>query len=148
MPLVYHVIDHMITVLGGTVAVVDVEGRFSPSHLVRGREGGVLEHIHVFRVIGGLKELKVTLEGLEGWMVEGDHGSKGREWVGTVVIGGVGGDVNVGWRGWLRVERDEVVGFKGGVSVEEVLAERESRQEVVDEGGWRAVCEDGVYCWK
>jgi len=75
-------------------------------------------------------------------MLYGDHGSKGREWFGTIVVGGMGGDVNVGWRGWSRVEREEVGGFGWGVSVEEAVGERERRREAVDGKGWRAVCEE------
>jgi hypothetical protein len=76
-------------------------------------------------------------------MLYGDHGSKGREWVGTVVNGGLGGDINVGWRGWLRVEREEVGAFGWGISVEEAMDDREKRWEVVDGKGWKSVC-DGL----
>ena len=75
-------------------------------------------------------------------MVYGEHGSKGREWFGSIVIGGTGGDVNVGWRGWLRVEREEVGVFERGVSVVEAVGDRERRREVVDGKGWRVVCDD------
>ena len=76
-------------------------------------------------------------------MLHGDHGSKGREWVGTVVCGGGGGDVNLGWRGWLKVGRGEVGGFSWGVSVEEALGDREGRRKIVDGKGWRGIC-DGL----
>ena len=76
-------------------------------------------------------------------MLYGDHGSKEREWVGTIVNGGVGGDVNVGWRGWLRVEREEVCGFGWGISVEEALGDRERRRSVVEGKGWKGIC-DGL----
>ena len=76
-------------------------------------------------------------------MLYGEHGSKIREWVGTVVSGGTGGDINLGWRGWLRVEREEVGNFGCGVSVEEAVEDRERRCEVVDGKGWKAVC-DGL----
>lgn len=76
-------------------------------------------------------------------MLDGDHGSKEREWVGTIVNGGVGGDINVGWRGWLRVEREEVGSFGWGVSVEEEVGKRERGSEVVDAKGWKGVC-DGL----
>jgi len=83
-------------------------------------------------------------------MLYGDHGSKGREWVGTIVLGDIGGDVNFGWRGWLRVEREEVAGFREGGSVEEVWGEKgmRQRQEIVDNSGWKAQCEFGDYVWK
>ena len=74
-------------------------------------------------------------------MLYGDHGSKSREWSGTVVVGGIGGDVNVGWRGWLRVEKEEVSGFEWGVSVEEAIGDRERRTEVLEGKGWKGICE-------
>lgn len=141
LPLLYHVIDHMVTSLHGTVALIDIDGRFSPSQL-----SCELEHVHVFRPTQ--MNLKVTLESVEKYMLWGEHGSKGREWVGTLVNGGVGGDIMVGWRGWLRVEREDVCGFELEVSVEEVMGEREKRQEVVEAKGWKGVSEMGSYYWK
>ena len=73
----------------------------------------------------------------------GDHGSKSREWVGTIVNGGTGGDINLGWRGWLRVEREEVGNFGWGISVEEAIGDREKRWEVVNAKGWKSSC-DGL----
>lgn len=73
-------------------------------------------------------------------MLYGEHGSKGREWVGTIVNGGLGGDVNLGWRGWLRIEREEVGTFGRGISVEEAVGDRE---RIVDGKGWKALC-DGL----
>jgi hypothetical protein len=104
-----------------------------------------LSHVHVFRC--SKEKLKATLESLEGYMLWGEHGSKGREWLGTIVLGGAGGDIMVGWRGWLGVDRDLVGGFGEGVSVEEAWGERERRQEVVDGRGWRAICELGEFSW-
>ncbi len=89
-------------------------------------------------------------------MVYGDHESKGREWVGTIVNGGGGGtgglgkgiDVTIGWRGWLTVEREEVGAFGEGVNVEEAWGDRERRQEVVESREWKAVCDAGEYSWR
>ena len=90
-------------------------------------------------------------------MLSGEHGSGGREWVGTIFNGGTAGaglgtggglEVSLGWRGWLRVERDEVGAFVKGSSVEECIGERGMRQEVVDQMGWRGFSELGSYCWK
>jgi hypothetical protein len=145
--LIYSIISHLVKGLGGTVVVVDVDGRFSPSHLFKG-EGMTmreLEHVHVFRC--SKERLRVTLDSLEGYMLWGEHVSKGREWLSTIVLGGVGGDIMVGWRGWLGVDREMVGGFGEGVSVEEAWAERERRQEVVDGKGWRGVCEMGEFGW-
>lgn len=58
------------------------------------------------------------------WMVYGQHGSRGREWWGTIVVGGPGGDACGGWRGWLRVDREGRPGFGGVASADEALLER------------------------
>jgi hypothetical protein len=131
----------MVTELNGTVALIDVDGYFSPSHL-----SCDLRHVHIFR--STKENLAITLESVEGYMLEGEHGSHGREWVGTLVNGGVGGDVMVGWRGWLRVEREHVTGFALGGGIEGVIGEREKRQEVVDSSGWVGYSEMGKYTWK
>ncbi|KAH8818320.1 hypothetical protein F5882DRAFT_280136 [Hyaloscypha sp. PMI_1271] len=130
----------------GTVVVLDLDGRFSPSHLMgMGLSMADLGHVHVFRC--SKERLKVTLQGLENYMLWGKHGSKGREWMSTFVLGGVGGDVMVGWRGWLGVERESVGTFGEGISVEEAWGERERRQEVVDGKGWRGICEMEEFSW-
>lgn len=141
LPLLYHIVNHLVKARGGTVAVVDVDGRFSPSHL-----DCELRHVHVFRPTRS--NLKVTLESVEGYMLWGDHGSKDREWMATIVNGGVGGDIMTGWRGWLKVERDEVDGFAAGISVEEALIERKVGQDTIPSRGWRAVSQDGTFTFR
>lgn len=140
LPLLYHIIDHIISTLNGTVALIDIEGRFSPSQLHCD-----MMHLHVFRPTKA--NLKATMDSVEDYMLWGDHESKGREWVGTILNGGVGGDVMVGWRGWLRVEKEAVGHFGDGVSVEEAWAERGMRQEVAEKSGWRAGSEIGDFRW-
>lgn len=140
MALLYRLVNHLVGERGGTVVVIDVDGRFSASHLKC-----ELRHVHVFRTTP--RGLKGTLEGVERYMLWGEHESKGREWLGTVVNGGVGGDIMVGWRGWLRVEREETVGFAPGMSAEEALGESEARQEFVNSRGWRAVSDLGEFSW-
>lgn len=85
-------------------------------------------------------------------MLYGEHASKGREWMGTLVNGGgmmvKGADVVVGWRGWLRVEREAVSAFAEGMAVEEAWRERERRQEIVDSRGWKAGSEMGEFSWR
>lgn len=81
-------------------------------------------------------------------MLYGDHSSKGKEWLGVIVNGGVGGDFNFGWRGWLRVSRQEVGGFAEGGSVGEVWGERGRRMETVDQKGWVAEGEGGSVVWR
>ncbi len=81
-------------------------------------------------------------------MLYGEHSSMDREWMGTIVNGGVGGDINLGWRGWLRVEREAVGGFSEAISVEEAWGERERRMELAEKAGWRGFCEEGGFVIK
>ncbi|CZR53125.1 uncharacterized protein PAC_03003 [Phialocephala subalpina] len=145
LPFLHHLLTSLLTNLNSTIALLDLTGRFSPSHL--SVPFSELQHIHIF--LPTPSNLKVTLDCVEKYMLYGEHGSKNREWVGTILLGGNGGDVNIGWRGWMRVEREEVGKF-GEVGVEEVWAEKgmRQRQEVVDGKGWKAECEFGDYCWK
>jgi hypothetical protein len=144
LPLIYTIITHLVHTLGGTITVIDLDRRFSPTHLIE-LSMEELMHIHVFRC--SKERLKVTLESLEGYMLWGEHGSKGREWLSTIVLGGVGGDITVGWRGWLGVERETVGGFGEGISVEEAWEEKERRQDVMDGKGWTGICEMGEFSW-
>jgi hypothetical protein len=106
--------------------------------------------VHVFRCTK--ENFKTTLDGVEEYMMGGDHKSKAREWVGVLVNGHVGqkgGDITVGWRGWLMVEsrRGIVPTFGVGVSAEEAMTERGRRWSVVEKMGWRAVSQEGDYMW-
>ncbi|KAH6712840.1 hypothetical protein BKA61DRAFT_484704 [Leptodontidium sp. MPI-SDFR-AT-0119] len=148
--------------LEDVIALLDLTGRFSPSHLLSSSSTTTsttsnspppsltkadLIHIHVFKPTKAT--LQATLDSIENYMLYGEHKSHAREWLGTIVNGGVGGDINLGWRGWLRVEREEVGGFGEGVSVEEAWGERERRGEVVDARGWRAEDEEGIgFVWR
>ncbi|KAH7399955.1 hypothetical protein BKA64DRAFT_470107 [Cadophora sp. MPI-SDFR-AT-0126] len=161
LPLLHHILIQLVSPahLNGTIALVDLTGRFSPSHLLTvtslpetsvsnsnlktlnlqkeylGKED--LQHIHVFKPTKS--NLQSTLASIEPYMLYGPHRSHGREWLGVIVNGGAGGDINLGWRGWLRVETENVGAFGEGVSVEEVFfGERGRRAEVVDQKGWRA----------
>lgn len=115
-----------------------------------------LHHLHVYRPSRGQDQIRAAVAAAQEWMVYGSHGSRAREWWGTVVIGagagggggGIKGDVNAGWKGWLRVEREEVAGFAAGTSIEEALRDREKRQDVVDGAGWVAGSRVGGYVWK
>ncbi|EPE30665.1 hypothetical protein GLAREA_03632 [Glarea lozoyensis ATCC 20868] len=108
-----------------TLVIIDLTHRFSPSHLLPALSVEELRHIHVFRATKG--NLAATVAEVERYMVGGRHGSGWRVWRGSVVLGGsvpAGGLgdgllVSTGWRGWLRVEREEVGGFGLGGSVEE-----------------------------
>ncbi|PVH89298.1 hypothetical protein DL98DRAFT_99060 [Cadophora sp. DSE1049] len=159
LPLLHHILVHLVSPahLNGTVALVDLTGRFSPSHLLPpssassssdsqpGRDNIQIEylqkedlqHIHVFHPTKS--NLAATLASIEPYMLYGSHRSHGREWLGLIVNGGVGGDINLEWRGWLRVEKESVGSFGERVSVEEVFfGERARREEVVGQRGWRA----------
>ncbi|KAK2625766.1 hypothetical protein QTJ16_005078 [Diplocarpon rosae] len=149
LPLLHQILTHLVSPhhLNGTVALLDLTGRFSPSHLVPALSAQDLGHVHVFRPTAA--NLQATLDSVEKYMLYGEHGSQAREWLGTIVNGGVGGDINLGWRGWLRVKREEVGDFGRGVSVEEVWDERFRRQEIVDGKGWRAEgSEGGTFLWR
>jgi len=172
LPLLHQILIYLVSPahLNGTIALVDLTGHFSPSHLLSPTLSSIsiststqpgnlnptsnlrnerersdsryiskedLQHIHVFRPTKS--SLAATLASIESYMLYGAHRSHGREWLGVIVNGGVGGDINFGWRGWLRVERESVGAFGEGVSVEEVFfGERGRRAEVVDQKGWRA----------
>ncbi|KAK7747611.1 hypothetical protein SLS62_009022 [Diatrype stigma] len=135
-----------------------------------------LRHVHILRPPrtattttegdsrgGGLR---AALAAAREWMLYAPaprHPSRDREWWGTVVVGG--GDVGLGpgpgpgggemlvtsgWKGWLRVDREEVAGFAeaGSCSVEEALAQRGRRGEAVERARWVAACRWGGYAWR
>ena len=143
LPLLYHIVNHLVKVRGGTVAVIDVDGRFSPSHL-----DCDLRHVHIFRPTRS--SLNITLESVEGYMLWGGHASKDREWMATIVNGGVGGEIMTGWRGWLKVEREEIEGFAAGISVDEALTEmrRVQGSGSIGSQGWRALSQHGMFSWR
>ncbi|ROV91384.1 hypothetical protein VMCG_09668 [Cytospora schulzeri] len=108
-----------------------------------------LKHIHVYRPArGSPSHIRDVLASAEHHMIYSRHASIAREWWGTVVIGGGSptvlgsgsADVTTGWKGWLRVDHEEIQGFVVGMSIEEALAERDRRQRAVDEAGWTANC--------
>lgn len=108
-----------------------------------------LKHIHVYRPArGSPSHIRDVLTSAEHHMIYSRHASVAREWWGTVVIGGGSpavlgsgsADVTTGWKGWLRVDHEEIRGFGVGMSIEEALAERDRRQRAVEEAGWTATC--------
>ncbi|KAI2778506.1 hypothetical protein F4815DRAFT_477264 [Daldinia loculata] len=166
LPLLYHLISTLIAEPHNyTVVVVDAESRFDVTRLVCSSPSNNtgnssypaqlpdLRHVYVYRPARGQDQVRAAVAAAGEWMLYGAHGSRAREWWGTVVIGGgsgvsVKGDVNAGWKGWLRVEREEVAGFPAGVSVEEALRDRNKRQEVVEDAGWVAGSRVGSYVWR
>lgn len=113
-----------------------------------------LKHLHIYRPArGSFSHIRDVLASAEQHMVYSKHVSVAREWWGTIVIGGgspsaLGSahvDVTTGWKGWLRVDREEVPGFFVGMSLEEVLSERNQRQRAADAAGFTATCAWGSF---
>ncbi|KAK4151289.1 hypothetical protein C8A00DRAFT_17299 [Chaetomidium leptoderma] len=153
------------------VAIVDFEGRFDPLRLlatmvdqaaVTGSTAAEskpratvqradLDHVHILRPArGSFAHIAECVASIEGYILYGSHRSRGREWWGTVVIGGglnPAGNasaaasaqvtVTADWKGWLRVDRAEVPTF-WDMTVEEAMADREKRQAAVEDAGWVA----------
>lgn len=156
------------------VAIVDFEGRFDPVRLLAARpfeeaaatsttsppaeskpraavQRADLDHVHILRPArGSITHIADCVASIEKYMLYGSHRSRGREWWGTVVIGGglnpAGSAsaaasaqvaVTADWKGWLRVDRAEVPTL-WDMSVQEALADREKRQAAVEGAGWVA----------
>jgi len=146
---VYALTSHVAGPLGQTLLIIDLEGRFDATRLTCG-EADLLRHIYVHRPARSCSPemLREVVAEARKWMLYGKHGSTGREWWGTVVIGGSGGDVSCGWKGWLRVDRAVMDGFPVGASVEEALALRTRRQDMVDQTGWVVSSEYGSFVFR
>ncbi|KAG6359054.1 hypothetical protein INS49_012574 [Diaporthe citri] len=108
-----------------------------------------LKHVHVYRPArGSTSHIREVLSAAEHHMIYSRHASIAREWWGSIIIGGGSpavlgpevASVTTGWRGWLRVDREEVRGFGLGMSIEEALLDRERRQRAVNDAGWTANC--------
>ncbi|KAF5234816.1 hypothetical protein FAUST_7440 [Fusarium austroamericanum] len=151
LPLLYKVISNLI---GPShlyaVLIIDIEGRFdatrltcSPCHM---------RHVYVQRPArSDLEHTRALVAEAEGVLLYSDvaHASAGREWWGTIVVGSPGsGDISTSWKGWLRVDRENVRGFALGISAEEALDQKEKRQGVVDTAGWAATSQWGGFTFK
>lgn len=113
-----------------------------------------LRHVHIYRPARGSSAyIREVLDSAERFMVYSKHASVAREWWGTIVIGGGSptalgpgrADVTTGWKGWLRVGRDDVQGFPLGMSAEEALADRHQRQRAADASRYAATCAWGTF---
>lgn len=113
-----------------------------------------LKHIHVYRPArGSPSHIRELLKSAEQHMIYAKHASSAREWWGTIIIGGgslatfgaASFDVTTAWKGWLRVDRDEIRGFPLGMSIEESLADRDQRQRAVEDAGYKATCQWGSF---
>lgn len=115
-----------------------------------------LKHVHVYRPArGSPSHIRDVLASAEQHMIYSRHASMAREWWGSIVIGGGSptalgpgnADVTTGWKGWLRVDREEVRGFPVGMSVEEALVDRDQRQRAADAAGFTATCAWGSFAF-
>ncbi|KAM0341515.1 hypothetical protein ACHAPU_009963 [Fusarium lateritium] len=111
-----------------------------------------MRHVYVQRPArGDLEQTRALAVQAENILLYGNvaRASAGREWWGTIVVGGLGaGDIATGWKGWLRVDRENVRGFALGISAEEALNQKEQRQDIVDAVGWAATSQWGSFVFK
>ncbi|KAM0424646.1 hypothetical protein ACHAPT_010172 [Fusarium lateritium] len=152
LPLLYKLISTLISPPHlYAVLVIDLEGRFDATRLTGSPSHA--RHVYVQRPARGSSEqLRALVAEAEGVLLYGDaaKASAGREWWGTVVVGGLGaGDVTAAsWKGWLRVDRENVRGFALGISAEEALEQRGQRQGAVEAAGWAATSQWGGFTFK
>lgn len=163
MPLVYSLVSALVASPNSkAVVIIDVDSRFDATRLAAAEDD--IRHVHVYRPARCSPEkLGDVVAAAETWMLYGHHDSRTREWWGTIVIGSplavhppsaaaaAGGraaarvDVTASWRGWMRVDREELPGFPLGISAREALRDRDRRQDVVDAALWRATCQWGGF---
>lgn len=152
-----------VTRLGADIGDGDAEAASADSGTA---DEDQLRHVHVYRPARcGPDDLARLVASAEAWMLYGHHESRAREWWGTIVVGapltgalnaagpaapGQGNPVEVtaSWRGWMRVDREEVRGFPLGASAREALADRRKRQDVVDATAWVATCQWGAFVFR
>jgi len=128
------------------------DARTQQSPITRRLRPEDLDHVYVLRYPhGNSSQLSDCLASIEDYMLYGSHRSRDREWWGTILIGTdhntTGSALNAGsaphvavtagWKGWLRVDRSEIATF-ADLSLEEALADRDERQDAVNEAGWVA----------
>ncbi|KAI1331639.1 hypothetical protein F5Y16DRAFT_240058 [Xylariaceae sp. FL0255] len=158
LPFLYHLVSTLIAAPNNyVVVIIDTEAKFDVTRLLGNNSESStthpatipdLKHVHIYQPGRGQDQVQRILARLPQFMFYGRHESLAREWWGTIVIGGIGGDVNAGWKGWLKVERESVSGFAPGVSVEEALRDREKRQRAVEGAGWAAGSRWGGFAWE
>ncbi|KAF5020186.1 hypothetical protein F66182_7791 [Fusarium sp. NRRL 66182] len=151
LPLLYKLISTLISPPHlYAVLVIDVEGRFDATRLTC--PASHTRHVYVQRPARGSPEqLRALIAEAEDILLYSDvaRASAAREWWGTMVIDGFGaGDVSAGWKGWLRVDRENVRGFSLGISAEEAMDQRGQRQDVVDAAGWTVSSQWGVFTFR
>ncbi|KAF4447610.1 hypothetical protein F53441_8867 [Fusarium austroafricanum] len=151
LPLLYRLISNLISSPHlYAVLVIDIEGRFDATCLTC--LSSHLQHVYIHRPARSDKEhTRALVAEAEDILLYGNaaRGSAGREWWGTIVVGGMGaGDITADWKGWLRVDRESVHGFALGISAEEALEQRKQRQDAVDAAGWVATSQWGGFTFK
>lgn len=151
LPLLYTLISNLISPPHlYAVLVIDVEGRFDATRLTCLTTH--MEHVYIQKPARGyVEQVRALAAEAEGILLYGDvaRQSAGREWWGTIVVGGLGaGDIATGWKGWLRVERENVRGFALGISADEAVSQKEKRQDVVDSAGWAASSQWGGFVFQ
>ncbi|KAF5652504.1 hypothetical protein F25303_3192 [Fusarium sp. NRRL 25303] len=151
LPLLYRLISNLITPPHlYAILVIDIEGRFDATRLTCSPYH--LQHAYIYRPARSDPDnTRALVAEAEGILLYGSvtKASAGREWWGTIVVGGVGaGDITTGWKGWLRVDRENVRGFAPGISAEEALDQKRQRQDIVDAAGWVATSQWGGFVFR
>ncbi|KAF5674337.1 hypothetical protein FHETE_2972 [Fusarium heterosporum] len=151
LPLLYMLISNLVSPPHlYAVLVIDIEGRFDATRLTC--LSSHMRHVYVQRPArGDLEQTRAIVAQAENTLLYGDvaRASAGREWWGTIVVAGLGtGDIATGWKGWLRIDRENVRGFALGISAEEALSQKEQRQDIVDAAGWAATSQWGGFVFK
>ncbi|KAG9251728.1 uncharacterized protein F5Z01DRAFT_263551 [Emericellopsis atlantica] len=171
LPLLYKLTSTLVAPPHSyALLVIDLEGRFDATRLTCPEMDA--RHIYIHRPSRPSSYGTSPAEG------DGDHNSNGttsadhlralvaeagnfmlygaaaapsasRQWWGTIVVGGMGaGQVVAGWKGWLRISREETPGFALGTSAEEALTRRSARQSVVEAAGWIAESQWGDFVFR
>lgn len=141
LPLLYKLVSALVAPPHcQALLVLDLDGRFDATRLTCGADD--LRYVYVQRPARSSPEhLRALVADADSFMLydAAAQASRSRQWWGTMVLGGLGaGDIMAGWKGWLRVDREQVQAFAPGMSADEALAQRNARQEAVDAAGWAA----------
>ncbi|KAK9772120.1 hypothetical protein SCAR479_11129 [Seiridium cardinale] len=173
LPLLYHLTSTLIArPCQYSVVIVDVENRFEITRLIAAdssdrlhdclpAEPEDLEHVYIYRparassrLTSGMplddptqRQIQACLDAAQKHMLYSEHASRERVWWGTIVIGGGGGDVNTGWKGWMDVQRRDAGPSALETNAEEALTQRERRYTKIKERGWEGRSRVGLYSW-
>ncbi|KAM3517587.1 hypothetical protein NHJ13051_008854 [Beauveria bassiana] len=150
LPLVYKIASTLASPPNNKVVIIiDYEGSFQASGL--NCSESALEHIYVLRPAENTRDkLRDVIASTENYVVYNEEAKKSAnlELWGTIVLGSTtGGDVTAGWKGWLRVDREEVRPFPPDISIEEALQQREERQRAVEASRWQVSSAWGGFCF-